>query len=397
MHRFIGRVGAAIAVVALSLAPFAVTGVAQAAPTTPTYQDTSIALEGQSVDAITAIQAAASWSITSPTGGFTSTTNLGSAITGVPVPSWMHAQFTASDANGNAIPNAGGLTWSIVSETNIPSGVLIGINPVSGLLTVQPPSGQVIAANNQNITVVVKVTDGVATAFETLTGQPIVFAGLGGSTGCPEGETCISAINVTATTDAVTLNGTTDNVTGFADFASTPAGANLSAANLPPGVALSGVHLDATTAIPDRYSGLSVTATDAMTATARDTFSVEVDGATVRPNLPYLYGGHASDPFTNNASRENVYVVLGGQASCLHFEIVGPGQINGHQGWVPGHLGLNAGVYGGLLAHHGYTVYYQPVTQNADGSPTGSSSCAGGPTTPVAGSHWGYVYFISGH
>jgi hypothetical protein len=77
-----------------------------------------------------------------------------------------------------------------------------------------------------------------------------------------------------------------------------------------------------------------------------------------------------------------VYYIQSGAASWDHFTIVGPGAINGHQGWVNGHLGLNTAVYGGLEYHHGYTVYYQPVT-------------GPGSTTPVPGSHWGYVYFVS--
>ena len=77
-----------------------------------------------------------------------------------------------------------------------------------------------------------------------------------------------------------------------------------------------------------------------------------------------------------------MYYIQSGAASWDHFTIVGPGKINGHQGWVYGNLGLNVAVYGGLQYKHGYTVYYQPVI-------------AQGSTTPVPGSHWGYVYFVS--
>jgi hypothetical protein len=95
--------------------------------------------------------------------------------------------------------------------------------------------------------------------------------------------------------------------------------------------------------------------------------------------VPRLSKGHA---VALSPVRENVYFFQSGAASWDHFTIVGPGKINGHQGWVNGQIGLNAAVYGGLEAHHGYTVFYQPVTGQ-------------GSTTPVPGPHWGYVYFVS--
>jgi hypothetical protein len=95
--------------------------------------------------------------------------------------------------------------------------------------------------------------------------------------------------------------------------------------------------------------------------------------------VPVLSGGHA---VALNPVRENVYFTQSGAASWDHFTIIGPGKINGHQGWVNGHLGVNVAVYGGLEAHHGYTVLYQPVTGQ-------------GSTTHVHGASEGYVYFIS--
>lgn len=96
---------------------------------------------------------------------------------------------------------------------------------------------------------------------------------------------------------------------------------------------------------------------------------------------PYLYGGHA---IFVAPTRENVYFELGGThaATWVHFVIVGPGLINGHQGWVHAEPGLNVGVYSGLLAHHGYAVYFTPVV-------------AQGSTVPIPGSHGGHVYFVS--
>lgn len=95
--------------------------------------------------------------------------------------------------------------------------------------------------------------------------------------------------------------------------------------------------------------------------------------------VPRLSKGHAVEL---TPAREDVYFTQSGAASWDHFTIVGPGAINGHQGWVNGKIGLNAAVYGGLEAHHTYTVFYQPVTSQ-------------GGTTPVPGSHIGYVVFVS--
>ncbi len=104
--------------------------------------------------------------------------------------------------------------------------------------------------------------------------------------------------------------------------------------------------------------------------------------ATVRPvygAVPRLSDGHAVSITT---SRVNVYFIQSGAPSWDHFIIIGPGAINGHQGWVDGHLGLNVAVYGGLWSHHGYTVYFQPVI-------------AQGSTTPIPGSRGGSVFFVT--
>lgn len=342
----------------------AAAGTANAAPI---FADTSVTADHQSLDAITAIDAEASWNTIIANPCPTTTSPLGSAFTVVPVPSRMCVQFSKT---GGGTP-----TWSIVSQNNIPPAALISLNPVSGLLTVTPTSTPVIAANNQDITLTVKVTDGVAVAFETLDAKPIIIAG-----------GVISAIDVTAVTDAVTLAGFNNNVTGAVDFTSTPPGAAFTLANAPNGVALTGNHLAGTNAIPstEDYTHVSVTATDAMGATAVDTFKLDVFGAIAGNDTPRLSGGHA---IALNAVRENVYFVQTGSPSCDMFTIVGPGKINGHQGWVPAQLGLNVAVYGGLEAHHGYTVYYQPVS--------GPIDCSTHSTTLWPGAHWGYVYFVS--
>jgi hypothetical protein len=69
-------------------------------------------------------------------------------------------------------------------------------------------------------------------------------------------------------------------------------------------------------------------------------------------------------------------------ASWDEFTIHGPGPINGQHGWVDAVAGTNAAIYGGLNGKSGYTVTYQPVTGQ-------------GSTTPIHGSHHGYVWFTT--
>jgi hypothetical protein len=96
---------------------------------------------------------------------------------------------------------------------------------------------------------------------------------------------------------------------------------------------------------------------------------------------PYLYGGHAVDIAP---TRENVYFSLGGvkTPTWVHFQIFGPGPIDGHQGWVLAQPGENVGVYTGLEANHTYVSFYTPVTGR-------------GSTTQIPGSHGGHVTFVS--
>lgn len=103
---------------------------------------------------------------------------------------------------------------------------------------------------------------------------------------------------------------------------------------------------------------------------------------TVKPvysPVPRLSKGHAE---ALTPVHEDVFFTQSGAASWDKFTIEGPGPIDGHEGWVNGKIGVNAAVYGGLEANHGYTVYYQPV-EGQDSS------------VPVPGSHIGYVYFVS--
>ena len=184
--------------------------------------------------------------------------------------------------------------------------------------------------------------------------------------------------SVSVTLDTVVLNAPT-NEGGGVTFSTAPAGVPETAVNLPAGVIFSGAAQTLTggTAVPGDYPLFVVQAKDAAGSVATEGITAVI--RYVYAAVPKLSDGHAVEI---TGARENVYYIQSGAASWDHFEIVGPGAINGHQGWVNGHLGLNTAVYGGLEYKHGYTVFYQPVT-------------GPGSVTPVPGSHWGYVYFVS--
>lgn len=95
--------------------------------------------------------------------------------------------------------------------------------------------------------------------------------------------------------------------------------------------------------------------------------------------VPVLYDGTA---VYVAPTRENVQFKQT-VASVDKFVIVGPGPINGHVGWVNASGGgaVNAAVYSGLDAKHGYTVLYTPYTA-VNGH-------------QVKGTTTGYVYFVS--
>jgi hypothetical protein len=329
-----------------AVAPLAVLGSvalagAGAANAAPLYMDTSVSVAGFShVDAITSITATGTGdNQASPTTVvFTAPLSAFPAVHG-PV-TW--ALKTASGANA--------LTWTFT--------------PGTGTLVITGPPN---AATSTPITV--EATDaGGAAAFATVTITP------------GTGSTQTSVLS----TDTVTLpSAATNNTTGNVDFFPAPAGTVTDTlSNEPAGVALtsdvSGV-LAGTTAIPGTYHNLVVTAADANGATAVETFSILVTGHQVHVAVPALSHGHA---VSIAPTRENVLFTLTGPATWVHFTIAGPGAINGHQGWVYATPGVNEGVYSGLEAHHGYAVFYTPVTGDLS-------------TTPVPGSHGGYVFFVT--
>jgi hypothetical protein len=266
--------------------------------------------------------------------------------TAVQVPTADAIQFGATDSLGAAI------SWS---SSDLPTGFSLS---AAGALTLAT------APVTAPVTFTVKATQGSAVAFAT------VNIGVGAAAVPAED-------GVSVTPDTVVLNAPV-NRHGKVSFPAVPsAGVSEALANGPAGAVFSNGVLSRGTAVPGDYKNVTVTAKDAAGATAVETFDAVV--RPVYPPVPKLSGGHAV--FIGTA-RENVYFVQSGAASWDHFTIVGPGAINGHQGWVYGKLGLNVAVYGGLEYNHGYTVFYQPVTGQ-------------GSTTPVPGSHWGYVYFVS--
>ena len=295
-------------------------------------------------------------SITAMFGSFAIPVN--SAATQVPNGSVI--QFAATSTL-NAFP---GIHWSY-------SGLPVdGINPgpVAGQVTLQ---GGVFPAGHTDTFKVVasEISPGLARGVATVTVTP----------GDDPGHD-----SVTITTDTVVLNAPT-NAGGAVTFSTVPASVPETAFNLPAGVVFDGTAqtLSVGTAVNGHYPLFTVKATDPAGSTATEGV-VAVVGPFFE-GVPKLSGGRATEGV--NPSRENVSFIQSNVASCDHFTIVGPGAINGHQGWVPGVLGLNVAVYGGLEQHHGYTVYYQPVSGPAD--------CSTHSVTPWPGSHFGYVFFVT--
>ena len=330
-----GKILAAAAVPVMAVGVALVGGSAHAATqTAPTPIGYTVAATSARSDSISAITGTFGTSATSVVGS-----------TAVQVPTAAPIQFGATDSLGAAI------SWS---SNDLPSGFSLS----AGALSL--PTAPVTAP----VTFTVKATQGPAVALAT------VHVGVGASTVPAEDS-------VFVTPDTVVLKAPV-NANGTVSFATVPsAGVAETLSNGPAGAVFSNGVLSAGAAVPGNYKNAAVTAKDAAGATA-----VEVFDAVVRPvyaPVPRLSHGHA---VFIAPTRENVYFVQSGAASWDHFTIVGPGAINGHQGWVYGKLGLNAAVYSGLEYRHGYTVFYQPVTGR-------------GSTTPVPGSHWGYVYFVS--
>jgi hypothetical protein len=265
---------------------------------------------------------------------------------------------------------AGSQSTFQVSSANVPAGIVFNsvVNAAGTTDTLTATVTGSITLPVVNATVTVKATD----TFGDVSLDTVVFT-----------PNATNTFNVRQVEDAIPVIAhpltTNNNATGAVDF-TVPAGDELAnLGNAPAGVAIAGNSIVGINAVPGKYSNVTADITDAGGAVSVENFALTVKGAIAVYNGPKLSQGHAVKV---NAVRENVYFVQSGAASYDEFTIVGPGKINGHKGWVNAHLGLNTAVYGGLEANHGYTVYYTPVT-------------GPGSETPIPGSHYGYVYFVS--
>jgi hypothetical protein len=185
------------------------------------------------------------------------------------------------------------------------------------------------------------------------------------------------------TTDEVnTISNVNNNTDGSITFAAKDTddlAIAIGESNLPAGLT-SANPLRPATAEPGDYNDLQVTATDTKGATATGSFLLKVNGgATPVAPVPVLSHGQATYV---SATRENVAFDTS-ITTWVHFQIAGPGAIDGHEGWVHAVAGqLNKAVYSGLEANHTYAVFFTPV----DGQ---------GSTVQIVGTHTGHVTFIS--
>lgn len=291
-------------------------------------------------------------SISNVTATFGPNPGASALVTGVQVPTGSVIQFAAV----SSLSTVNAFHWN--HSVGMPFTYSLDFN--TGALTLP---GTAVTGTDTFKVDISEVSPGFAQAVATVTVTPGANPGFD---------------TVTITLDDVTL-GAPVNSGGTVSFPE-PAGVVETLSGLPAGVVFSNDTLSAGTAVPGHYPLMILQAKDALGSLATEGFT-----AVIRPffqGVPVLYGGHA---VSITAARENVYVSLRNVDACLHFQIVGPGRINGHEGWVPAHVGLNVGVYGGLLGHHGYTVNYEPVSGPAD--------CSTHSTTLWPGAHTGYVFF----
>lgn len=275
----------------------------------------------------------------------------GASVVGFP----RLVQYATESVRFGATINTGSsLFWSPV----IPSTGFT-LNPFTGVLTVPDPG-----TLTSRVTFTVRARHFLslspATAVATVTVTPV----------SPSSEL------VLVTPDTVVLDAPV-NSEDMIFFPTEPPGVPEAVSDAPAGSQFSDGVLSAGSAVPGLYQNVEVTATDALGAAARLTFDATV--APVFAPVPVLHHGHG---VSVAPTRENVYFIQSGAPSWDHFIIVGPGPINGHEGWVWGQLGLNVAVYSGLESGHGYTVFYHPVMDQ-------------GSDVPVPGSHGAHVFFIT--
>ena len=139
-------------------------------------------------------------------------------------------------------------------------------------------------------------------------------------------------------------------------------------------------------------SGATVTATGAWSYTYKTAEETWVNSSAANTGnitgilppvtvVPVLSGGHAQALTPNH---EKVYFTSSAD-TWVHFQIAGPGAINGHEGWVHAVKGENFGYYSGLSgAHHTYAVFYTPVASQGSEIPTGNEGHVTFVTSPDA-------------
>jgi len=192
------------------------------------------------------------------------------------------------------------------------------------------------------------------------------------------GAGTVAAAPIAAQT--VTIGSAATAVTVSASTTSSDKALTVAVTGLPDGLSYSASSGTITgTPAADAKSGTAtVTATDAYGQTGTTTIAYTVNPAAVVPppvTIPVLSDGRA---YWRGWTRELVTWKTTAP-SWEKFVIIGPGKIDGHVGWVG--PGTTFGVYSGLLAHHGYTVYYTPYTSKWG--------------QPIQGAKTGYVYFKS--
>jgi hypothetical protein len=279
----------------------------------------------------------------------------------VPTPAVTYAVTAGSDVDGVT------LTASNTSVTVPSTGVIIA----SGALN--PGAGTSVDAL---VTLSATDTDGDVAVVTV----PVIVTRVGAGAVVSIDTPLVASELTTDEVNAISnVNNNTDGSVTFAAKDTDDLAIAIGESNLPAGL-VSGNPLLPGTATPGGYNDLQVTATDAKGATATGSFELLVNGgATPVAPVPVLSHGQATYV---SATRENVAFDTS-ITTWVHFQISGPGAIDGHEGWVHAVAGsLNKAVYSGLEANHTYAVFFTPV----DGK---------GSTVQIVGTKTGHVTFIS--
>lgn len=262
---------------------------------------------------------------------------------------------------------AGGNTWSVDQITRTATVTVAADQGTT-------PSGFTKYTASISDTGTFKTIAGVLTPNQSVPGQKIAHAVTGSLTGAANYTVVAPNGDVLGNTFVASLNDNFTAPTGAESVGGWP----LQAFTPPTGVTVTLDNWGWTYTTPAGESW-----TDSSAVGNNDGNNV-LDGnitglLALPPVVIRLSHGHGT---STAPTRETVSYQQSGAASWDEFYIVGPGKINGHKGWVNAKVGLNFGYYSGLLAHHGYTVYYTPVQ-------------ARGSDAQIPGSHGGHVYFVS--